>query len=86
MAIHDLAAWASNAYGIAMRLRWNWCPRASGNRTPVYFALTSGCFLLLRKFTPIECTALKSLGGGLKRVGRLQVLVESGALVSRSNP
>ena len=30
---------------------------AAGNWTPVPFALTSGCVLALRKFTPIECTA-----------------------------
>ena len=35
---------------------------AAGNWTPVSFALTSGCFLDLRQFTPIECTALENLG------------------------
>ena len=35
---------------------------AAGNLTPVSFALTSGCFLDLRQFTPIECTALENLG------------------------
>ena len=43
---------------------------AAGNWTPVSFALTSGCFLALRKFTPIECTALDNLGEALKRVRR----------------
>ena len=46
---------------------------AAGNWTPVSFAVTSGCFLALRKFIPIECTALESLGEALKRVHEVEV-------------
>ena len=43
---------------------------AAGNWTLVSFALTSGCFLDLRKFPPTERTALESFGEALKRVRR----------------
>ena len=38
------------------------------------------CFLDLRKFIPIECTALESLGGAEARWKILKVLVGSGGL------